>query len=151
MNKTEQFMIYAAYRSKTVDEYNFINHRLSWMIWSEAMILAVWGVMVSLDRVRLVPLILVHLTLLVLSVGGVVIALWTQRSVVAAKDEVDNLKSEYKMHYRQCYDDESIPKLTGSKRNHKHGHTVPDWLPIGMMAIQGILIFYALVLLKVDL
>jgi hypothetical protein len=86
-NKSEDIEIYRMFRQRIVEEDNLINHRMSWMLWSEAIVFAIWAVLAVPDRAARFNPEIVHVALFLIALGGLFIAIWSKQSVSAAQKE----------------------------------------------------------------
>ncbi len=115
--------VYHVYRTRVVDEYNFINHRMTWFVLSEAMLFSASFVVIA-NRSVLNDLISIFVVL-----TGLFVAFFTARSVGAARTEVEHLIKHYGSHYAKIATDPRLPILTGSDGRHELGHYLPIYLP----------------------
>lgn len=144
---TDDLRVYELFRERVVEEDAIINHRMTWMFWSQAIILALWGALASQRLNEAVckshDLQIQH-ALLALSVIGVAFSLISFFSVFAAKSEINNIKRAYRRRYPHIYSNDAIPKLTGESWRHFTGHLV-DMFATGLLcALWAYFAYYAL-------
>ena len=130
------------FRRRVVEEDTLINQRMSWMIWSEALLLAAW----SAAFIKETDPTLAHTfqsavgwILWGLSLFGCVIAALSEVAVVSAQREISRLGKMYKTNFPEVEQDTRLPKLTGSFFTHHFGHAVPYIVPAGFFSLQYIL------------
>ena len=134
----------AMFRRRIVEEDTLINQRMSWMIWSEALLLTAWSAAFikhtdpSLGE-TFRPAI--HWILFGLAAFGCGVAVLSWTAILSARKEIDHLVSLYQRRFPEVEGDSRLPKLTGNAANHLLGHLVPYLVPIGFLALQGVLIY----------
>ena len=132
------------FRRRVVEEDTLINQRMSWMIWSEALLLAAWsGTFIkeldpNFDPTFSSP---VGWILFGASAFGCVIAFLSAIGVASAQLEIRRLRKLYERQFPEVEQDLRLPKITGARRYHILGHFVPYIVPAGFLFLQGMMFY----------
>jgi hypothetical protein len=139
----DELKIHKLYRDRIVQEDNLINHRMMWMILSQAFIFGLWGASFKASTSDPIFATLGY----VLDVFGCIFALWSHATLAAARGEIDELRKNYLEFYpndaaseteskasgkfisRKSVRRDILPGLTGSKHFHPTGHIVGRYMP----------------------
>jgi hypothetical protein len=89
----DELQIHRLYRERIVQEDTLINHRMMWMVLSQAFMLAIWGVLVQ-HIFRDHP---VNFRILakIIAALGFLFALGSKLAIRAAQDEIDEIRARY--------------------------------------------------------
>jgi hypothetical protein len=127
--------IYALYRERISQEDNLINHRMSWLLWSQAIFFAFW---VGLANGKFAaigdafgPKGILWADLVIAGIG-MTFAGSSRLSIKAAQEEIEYLKDIcYGRHsdLKDAAERRQIPSLVGHKDRHKYGHVTPTYSP----------------------
>jgi hypothetical protein len=139
----DELNIYRLYRERIVQEDTLINHRMMWMILSQAFIVGLWGAAFKAGDSNPVFAALGYL----LDILGAIFAVSSAATLAAARGEIDELRRNYLLLYPNdpALEEESkrlkkfiprasvrrdiLPGLTGSKHFHWQGHIVGKSMP----------------------
>jgi hypothetical protein len=136
-----QLTIYRLYRERIVEEDNLIGHRMQSMLWSQAIMLALWasiGVTISRDTsifYKLAPYLAC-----VIGILGILFAYCSKVSIKAGQDEIEFIKDRYAERFPDASGNYLIPELTGHRKAHQLGHVLPTWLPALFIVLWCVLI-----------
>ena len=108
----DELQIHRLYREHIVQEDNLINHRMMWMVLSQAFMLAIWGVLAQ--HVFRDPPVNFRLLVHIIAIIGFLFALGSKLAIRAAQDEIDELRNKYLSFYPT--DTPSVP------------HPIWDWI-----------------------
>jgi hypothetical protein len=143
--------IYTLYRERISQEDNLINHRMSWLLWSQAIFFAFWIGLANgtFEKISLmVSSKAIAWALGIIAVIGGVLAESSRRAIGAAQAEIEYLVEVcHRRHtdLEQAARLEQIPSLVGHKRTHNVGHWVPKYSPFLFMVVWVVLIVFDLV------
>jgi hypothetical protein len=138
---------YETYRKRIVEEDTLINHRMSWMIFSESIMFVLFGAAERAKEHAVIPFLHIPpspLFMIAISTFGLLIAVISLRSIGAAQEEIYELCREYDNKQPDAHDSKLLPKLTGQDRNHYAGHLLPNVLPTLIIAIWLVALLYAI-------
>jgi hypothetical protein len=134
----DELFVHTLYRERIVQEDNLINHRMMWMVLSQAFMLALWGSI--LNQVFNDHLIFKWITLAAVDVMGLIFSAGSFVSIRAAQLEIDELRDSYLKLYPWDFSAEKtpdrdsrktiLPRLTARKHFHRLGHAMPTGMPI---------------------
>jgi len=132
----DELLIHSLYRERIVQEDNLINHRMMWLVLSQAFMLALWSAILN-------QLFNSHLSVKWIMLGivdgmGIIFSAGSFASIRAAQREVDELRDSFLTLYPQDFSarDPShpqktlLPRLTARKHFHIVGHALPTLMPI---------------------
>jgi len=165
----DELEIHRLYRERIVQEDNIINHRMMWMIVSQAFLLATF--------VALSQKVDLFAATRVVCVTGIVLAFGSKFAIRAAQDEIDELRAKYIQMYPPGKEGKRLsrhvefwmnlvdlrlskqteeythvfrlagsgshylPGLTGSRNFHIFGHIVPKTVPLMLMVLWVVFFF----------
>lgn len=137
-----RLMLYTVYRARVTHEYDLINHRMMWMVLTQAFMLALW---------TSIPLRLLHTNSVqiqwprgLIATGGLILTFASFHSFRAAQREIARMCRDYARLTRPYASLEPIfPALEGSARISGH---VAAWAMMAFLA----LLWIALVVLSVS-
>lgn len=156
-----ELQIHKLYRERIVQEDNLINHRMMWMILSQAFLFALWGVAAKGADQKFDLSVFTY----VIDVTGFFLAISSALSLAAARGEIDELRIKYLELYPIIKPPEAaskwsgkyitpnsgerniLPGLTGSKHFHPLGHGVDVLMPIWLACLWIVLAFIQLEIL----
>jgi hypothetical protein len=135
--------VYELFRERVVQEDTLINYRMTWMIFSEAIIIALWGAINSQDLLikachQNPPDPRIYYVALALCATGILFAFGGWLTISAAKAEIAYIRDGiYNTKYKFIADDDRIPKLTGSAKRHSiwYGHIMGWGCPLLFVAV----------------
>lgn len=149
-----ELVIHRLYRERIVQEDNLINHRMMWMILSQAFMFALWAAIMKAGDDQSPHF---YLFGYVVDVTGALFAVGGWFSIAAARGEINELRRNYLQFYPNSNEGERaskaankfiartsvrrdiLPGLTGSKHFHRMGHIV-DWLmPLWLALMWAVL------------
>lgn len=127
--------VYQLFRERVVQEDNLNNHRMTWLIYSEAIVLGLWGTVVSQDMLTKAcnagTFLRMYIVLCVLCSVGIILAGVSWIAIQAAKSEISYIRDEiYGKQYKFIADDNRIPRLVGSQGRHPLGHLMTWGCPL---------------------
>lgn len=129
--------VYNAYRAKISAEDNLIHYRISWMLAAEAILFVIWGALALPDRANKVDARIIGLVLIFVSIFGIVLAVFSFRSIAAALREMKTVKANYKSAYPQMYDSNfKIPRLHADRATFNDGMEFAKVVPWIFVAIH---------------
>jgi hypothetical protein len=161
-----ELLIHRVYRERIVQEDNLINHRMMWMVLSQAFMFALWGLLFQrFHQAELLKFGVIRGYLYVIAGVGMLFAWGSKFSISAAQREIKLLRSNYlafypdptaskwhwwrrassppdltKIIHRESIRRDILPGLT-SKHFHFLGHLTPTFMPIGLIALWIVLIY----------
>jgi len=141
----EACAIWNIYRGKVVAEDALINHRMSWMLWAEAILYAMWGVIALPDREKAFNPVLVHSTMSALSFVGLLVCIWTNRSISAAIREVNMVIKDYRDNHSNICSQYKLPGIISEQDIHWLGYTIVKTLPTCFGILQLATLIYSVV------
>lgn len=113
--------LYTLYRQRIFQEYELINHRMMWMVLSQAFMLALWASM----PVKLAQLHMAWPGELV-AIGGIVVTIASFYSIRAARNEIERHVIKYQGLYMEERLDVRLPSVVGAQSAHRLGHMAPE-------------------------
>jgi hypothetical protein len=131
----DDWRIHEVFRARIVLEENLIHYRMSWMLWSHAILLTLWGGLVNFQLNKCPTNAGVQILMFGLSILGVILASGSFWSIWAAKKEIRRAQNIYTTHYKSVANNEKIPSLTGADRYHRWGHGVDFLEPILLVGV----------------
>ena len=153
--REKELLIHRLYRERIVEEDNLINHRMMWMILSQAFVMAFWAALAQkLYDDHGYPALRYPMGIIAI-IGGV-FAIGSFYSIHAARREIQELRDKYRGMYQSSdtprnqlnpnlpIADNRLPGLTGSKHNHRAGHIVPVCMPWLLFVVWIGLIFFTI-------
>jgi hypothetical protein len=163
-----ELQIHKLYRERIVHEDNLINHRMMWMVLSQAFMFALWGLLFQrFHQGDLLKFGVNRGYLYVIGGVGMLFAFGSKLAIGAAQKEIDELRSNYLSFYpnpaaprrrwflwwhqqtpldpqkiipRKSSRQDILPGLTGSKHFHFLGHLTPKYMPIGLIVLWLVLL-----------
>lgn len=111
----EAIEIFNAYRGKIVAENELINQRLSWMLWIQSILFAIWGSL-ALNVKSINSGVLIYVVLIIISVFGMLVSYVSVVSVRAAESEIEDIIDQYKLKYRLLYYNDRMPHIVCGKK-----------------------------------
>lgn len=125
--------LHKLYRERIVQEDNLINHRMMWMMLSQAFIAAFWS---QLHNGHFPSLLLALIAVIGLGFSGA-----SKLSIMAAQHEIKFLNEKFD----ELYPIKNIlqPSLLGTGEHHNWGHTAAKYTPIVMMLMWFIFLIYS--------
>jgi len=139
---TEKIAINGMFRGRITEENSLINQRMSWMIFSESLLVAAWAAIATkLPEVtsRLPSPVTreeVRLILIGIPIVGLIVAAASLIGVIAAYMEIGTMCKMYETKFQSIETDHTLPKLTGSGPAHFLGHLMPWILPGAFAFLQ---------------
>jgi len=144
----EYLEIYSLYRERVSQEDNLVNHRMGWMLLSNAIFFGFFAALIaalsndratgsSFSRFSFVPTTIALFG--IICTGGSII------SIHAALDEIDYLHDIYRTMYPEIGEAERMrlmPSLVGHKNYHFFGTIVPRLMPWGIILLWVALIIF---------
>ena len=135
----EQLGVYEAFRRRIVDEDSLINHRTTWHLGIQTILIAVWGAVYATNPDTFFK----ALIMLTLNSIGITVAVTTYRTIRSAHSEMKKAIKSYLRQYPKLFYDFGIPKLTGNSDTHNEGHNIPLMItPFCFGIIQLFLLLY---------
>jgi hypothetical protein len=142
--------VYRLYRERIVHENNVIDHRLSWMLWSEAIILTLWGSIAAglltntkLDRWTTFLIIILQV---VLGIFGLLIGCFSRLGIKAAQTEILRMKATYRgidEKYDRYERDPVIPELSAKEELAASAQRLVSIIPWSMIVLWSALVLYS--------
>lgn len=117
----EQIGVYEAFRRRIVDEDSLINHRTTWHLGIQTILIAVWAAVYTTKPVTFAQTSL----MLILNGIGIVVAHTTFITIKSAHSEMKKSIRSHLLQYPKLFYDLGIPKLTGNSVTHSEGHNIP--------------------------
>lgn len=133
----DELQMHKLYRERIVQEDNLINHRMMWMVLSEAFLLVLWATVAQKQLGY--QLSLLRAMMAFISIVGILISIGSWASISAAHGEIDELRSKYVDVFKNG--NNRLPGLTGSKHYHPIGHLVTKYFPAVLTVVWIILFF----------
>jgi len=132
----DELLVHTLYRERIVEEDNLINHRMMWLVLSQAFLLALWSAI--LNQLFNGHLSVKWITLGVIDIMGLVFSAGSYASIRAAQLEIGELRESFLKLYPFDFSAEEanhpqktlLPRLTARKHFHRVGHAVPTLMPI---------------------
>lgn len=146
-----ELSVHTLYRERIVQEDNLINHRMVWMLLSQAFMIALWGAMAqkALGSGGIGGL---KWAMAIIAIVAGLFAIGSFSAIYAAQKEIKDLRTQYLKMF-QPHDtpaseiiksrktaDDRLPGLTGSKSWHFLGHVLPRCMPIFLLCLWGVLL-----------
>src|SRR6202035_173067 len=103
----DELQIHKLYRERIVQEDNLINHRMTWMIISQAFLLATFGAFAQ--KIFGPSPENLYTETRIVCVIGMIFALGSKLSIRAAQDEIDGLRVKYLDMYPPEEKDKGLP------------------------------------------
>jgi hypothetical protein len=142
--------IYGLYRERVSQEDNLINHRMSWMLWSQAILFAFWASTGNGSLSLLADAASKHeaaFLQLIIGVVGFFFAFGSRVSIKAAQDEIKYLADICFAKYpdlKKAMDHNVIPDLIGHKKGRLLSHIVPSGAPFLFMLMWVALVAFGI-------
>jgi hypothetical protein len=165
----ELIIIYKIFRSYEEHENALINHRTSWLVTVQSVLLATFGFsfqkhleivqkiadMAPLARDTLSgSLYQFKIFLAALPVIGIVTCFGSYMSIRAARDAQSELRKQYNSEYRGAISDSlKLPPIAGgsSKSAEDHGSSFAYFLPVFFFLLWAIVLFGVLLAVRVQI
>lgn len=143
---SEALDVYNAYRAKIVAEDALINQRMSWMLWAEAILFTMWGVLALPEGVHVFPQPVTIIAQSVVSLVGILVAGGSALSISAARSEIADVKERYFKRYSALYNSGgTVPRLHSGRLNFKLGEFLTRVMPMIFLIMQILTFAYGLV------
>jgi len=147
----DELLVHTLYRERIVEEDNLINHRMMWLVLSQAFMLALWSAI--LNQLFNGHLSMKWATLGFIDFMGLVFSAGSYASIRAAQREVAELRDSFLKLYPHDFSADTIdhpqttllPRLTARKHFHLIGHALPTLMPI-MLTLMWLGLFIATIL-----
>jgi hypothetical protein len=116
--------MYRLHRDRVTQEDTLINHRMSWMLWSQAILLGLWGglyfTVENPTKTDAAPSVLLKIVEVVLCIAGILTAIGSFCSVDAAVREIERIKQLYErakitFSYKAGPEDEIFGMVVGKR------------------------------------
>jgi hypothetical protein len=130
---------------RVVEEDNLINQRMNWMLWSESIILTLWGALTAasfafhpadLPWFRFPALIsamevVISIMQIALAVIGIIISFIGNTSIYAARKEVEHIRDTYAAETRDINFSHVriMSSVTAADDKHLRGHMLAKYVP----------------------
>lgn len=138
VSETARTRTYLIYRQRVVEEDALIDNRMSWFLAAQPTFLAGFVLLFPISATWVGLAFLAFLCL-----AGVAVTVISQRSVNAAKAEIEALDADYLEALKGLpphSSPEAYPRLIGRDKRHKVGHTLPTILPYLFYCLWGALL-----------
>jgi hypothetical protein len=144
----DDLRIYEIFRERIIQEETLINYRMMWMLWFQAILLALWGGIAASSSKPLGDLChsdwWIGVLMPFISAPGAIFAFLSFISIQEAKTEIKAITKIYMNKYSHIAENESIPSLTGTAGHHFWGAIVSSSKPWFLVVMWLFLAWYVM-------
>jgi hypothetical protein len=144
--------IYRLHRERVIQEDNLVNNRMTWMLYSQTILFALWGGIFASELQFLgkghpydLMIALLKIFQATLGICAIIAAVGSWITLTAAIEEIERIKILYaaaktKYGYLDDADQEIFGMITGSPIHHQWGHILTKWGPWFFVVVWCVLL-----------
>jgi hypothetical protein len=144
--------IYRLHRDRVIQEDNLINNRMTWMLYSQTILFALWGGVFASELQFLgkghqydLMIALLKIFQAMLAICAIIAAVGSWVTLTAAIGEIERIKTLYeaaKAKYGYTLDPsrEIFGMVTGAAVHHRWGHILTKWGPWFFVGVWCVLL-----------